>query len=461
VVSGTRIRVKQSPGAAHPESTATIGTAASGFRLLRETYLPASLLFSRRTLFRLTSYGFWAVLDQALFALSSLLINVLLARWLPPAEYGAFVTAFTVLLLIGVGYQALLTEPMLIYGGDRYRASFSEYLRLLCRYHWRLMLVVCVPLGLVGVYLSATTSPLLGRALCGLAVTAPLILLSWLARRACYAVSTPWVAATGGAINLGLTMIGAAILSWAGLFTVFSAQVLVGVAALVATGWMMLPLNRLTAAPLEAGPRDAVWSLHWRYGRWIAAMGACTWFQLSVFYFVLPIWGGLAAAGALKALLNLIMPILQSDGALMTLLVPVFVRSRRDMGRFARLVTGAAAVFAAEAVVYWIFLVIFGPRVLEFVYAGAYRYSVSALVLLGMLPLLGGLGNIIGNGLRALEEPNSALWGTVAGVIVAGTLGIAAAYFRGLEGAILGLVCSAGAQVGIMLWLFTKRVRTT
>ena len=49
-----------------------------------------------------TTRGFWAIVDQALFAVSNLIINVLLARWLSPREYGAFVTAYVVLLLVSV-----------------------------------------------------------------------------------------------------------------------------------------------------------------------------------------------------------------------------------------------------------------------------------------------------------------------------------------------------------------------
>ena len=51
-----------------------------------------------------TTRGFWAIVDQALFALSNLLINVLLARWLSPREYGAFVTAYVVLVLVSVAH---------------------------------------------------------------------------------------------------------------------------------------------------------------------------------------------------------------------------------------------------------------------------------------------------------------------------------------------------------------------
>ena len=34
--------------------------------------------------------GTWAVADQGFFAAGSVLLNVLLARWLAPQEYGAF-----------------------------------------------------------------------------------------------------------------------------------------------------------------------------------------------------------------------------------------------------------------------------------------------------------------------------------------------------------------------------------
>ena len=47
------------------------------------------------------SKGSWAVLDQALYALSQFLVNLLLARWLTPAEYGVYALLYSVLLLRG------------------------------------------------------------------------------------------------------------------------------------------------------------------------------------------------------------------------------------------------------------------------------------------------------------------------------------------------------------------------
>ena len=44
--------------------------------------------------------GGWAVADQASFALSNFVVTVLLARWLPPLEFGAFITSYSVFLLV-------------------------------------------------------------------------------------------------------------------------------------------------------------------------------------------------------------------------------------------------------------------------------------------------------------------------------------------------------------------------
>ena len=59
-----------------------------------------------------TTRGFWAIADQALFAISNLIVNVLLARWLTPREYGAFVTAYVVLILVSVAHGGLLIEEL-------------------------------------------------------------------------------------------------------------------------------------------------------------------------------------------------------------------------------------------------------------------------------------------------------------------------------------------------------------
>jgi O-antigen/teichoic acid export membrane protein len=402
------------------------------------------------------SQGFWAVVDQALFAGSNVIVNVLLARWLLQAEYGAFVTAYTVLLLVQITHSALLLEPMLIFGAEKHRASFSHYLRLLQRYHWRLMAGVSTCLAAAGLTIAVVADRLLGEALAGLAVTAPVILLSWLARRACYGASTPRLAAVGGAINLTIIVVGIVILTRLRLLSVLSGQLLLGVAALATTACLLPALGRATSVPLTDAAQATVWSDHWKYARWSISSGVLAWFHTFVYYLVLPVWGGFAASGSLRALLNLITPILHSDGALVTLLLPHFVRSRHLAGRFPRVVAWTAAGFSVEAGLYWLVLVAFGPSLVTWLYGDAYQYDRLTIALVGVLPLLTSLVNILGNALRAREQPDGVFWANVAAVVVAATFGVVAVAVAGIEGAILGMAASSAVQAGVLLYMLSR-----
>lgn len=409
-----------------------------------------------RRLLRLGSQGGWAVADQALFAGSNLLVNVLLARWLPGDEYGAFVTAYSVLLLVQIAHAALLIEPMLIFGADKHQASFSDYFDVLRRYHWKVMLAAGTALAAIAIAVAIFVDRLVGEALLGLAVTSPCILLSWLARRGCLGVSKPHLAAFGGAINLSVVLVGLLLLSRLNLLTVLSAQLLLGVAAIATTACLLRPLARLTTTPLSIEARDSVWSDHWGYARWSGATGILTWFYSFIYYLVLPRWYGLAASGSLKALQNLILPILHSDGALVTLLLPQFVRSRRIPGRFSLIVSATAAGFSIEAACYWLMLLFFGERIVALLYGGTFHFDHSVLLMIGAVPPLSSLVNILGNALRAREEPEGVFWATIAAVVVAGTFGIAAVAVAGINGAIIGMVSSSAVQVTVMLWLLSR-----
>jgi hypothetical protein len=79
--------------------------------------------------------GGFAILDQALFAGTNFLVNVLLARWLEPAQYGAFAVAYAVFLLLTTFHTAVLTEPMLVFGAGKYADRFPQYMGLLISGH--------------------------------------------------------------------------------------------------------------------------------------------------------------------------------------------------------------------------------------------------------------------------------------------------------------------------------------
>ena len=167
--------------------------------------------------------GSLAILDQGLFARSNFLLNVLQARRLAPVDYGAFALAYSVFLLLGVFHTAILTEPMLVFGPGRYCERFPEYLGILLRGHFALMLP-------------------------GAALLA---------------------AAAGGAVYLLILLASILTLRTAGRLTPATGFLAKAAASLI-TCLLLLILLRLALATDSSAIR-AVAADHWRYGKWAAA----------------------------------------------------------------------------------------------------------------------------------------------------------------------------------------------
>ena len=109
--------------------------------------LPVSLMrIGKKRLISWALKGGLALLDQGLFAGSNFVASILLARWLSPQEYGAYAVAFAVFLLLLVPYQALVLEPMLVFGGSAYRNSIRSYVKSLLVVHCAMGLAIVIAL---------------------------------------------------------------------------------------------------------------------------------------------------------------------------------------------------------------------------------------------------------------------------------------------------------------------------
>lgn len=409
--------------------------------------LAAPRRLTRRLIYDWGMRGTWAIADQALFALSNLLLNVLLARWLPPAEYGAFVAGYTGLLLISVLHTAFVSEPMLIYGPARYRDRLPGYFRLMHRYHWRLTIAAAIGLvAVAGGVFELTGDQLLAQAFAGTAIATPCVLLAWLGRRACYTLGQPQRAAIAGGGNFALVLVAAAVLAETNLLSVLTAQLVLAAGALLAAAMMHGATRAAAVEPLTADERREIRVTHWRYGRWTCASGLVLWAGAYIYYLVLPAIGGLEASGALKALNNLVMPIQQSDAALVTLLTPVFVRAQGQPGRLGRTVRLATIGFGLEAVVYWLVLIFYGGELLRLFYGGVYHYDIGVLAMIGALPLLNGLFGVFCTALRARGQNDAVFWATAVSMGVGMTVGLTALSTQGVFGAVLGLVVGSATQ---------------
>jgi O-antigen/teichoic acid export membrane protein len=404
--------------------------------------------------------GSLAILDQGLFASSNFLLNVLLARWLAPADYGAFALAYSVFLLLLIFHSAILTGPMLVFGAGKYRERFPEYLGILLRGHFALMLPGAALLAAVAFLLGWLYSPAVERAFLALAIAAPFILLLWLLRRAFYVRLNPGWAATGGVVYLLTLLASTLTLRTAGRLTPATGFLAMAAASLIAC-LLLLLLLRPTLAADSSAIRDVATD-HWRYGKWIAAASGPGWVTDNIYFLVLPAWVGLAQAGALKALLNLAMPASQSISALGLLLLPVLVRDRDRGGPRAmwRTIKLSLALFLSGSGCYLALLWGFRLQIFHFLYAGKYTaYAAWPLLLLGLLPFAQSLPVVVGSALGALERSDLVFWSSVGSGAVALALGVPLASTLGVRGALAGLVASYVLLGVLMLFFLMRSVR--
>jgi len=403
--------------------------------------------------------GSLAILDQGLFASLNFVLNVLLARWLAPADYGAFALAFSVFLLLGVFHNAFFTEPMLVFGPGKYRERFPEYLGILLRGHFALMLPGAALLAATAFLLGWLYSPAVERAFLALAIAGPFLLLLWLLRRAFYVRLNPGWAAAGGVVYLLILLAGALTLRGAGRLTPATGFLTMAAGSLIACLLLLVLLRPRWAA--DSSAIRAVAADHWRYGKWPAAGGGPGWVTDNIYFLVLPAWVSLADAGALKALLNLAMPALQSVSALGVLLLPILVRDRDGGGPRAmrRTIKLSLALFLFGSTCYLALLCGFRLQIFHFLYAGKYAaYASWPLLLVGLLPLAQSLPAVIGGALRALERPNLAFWSCVGSGTVALALGVPLAIGLGVGGALVGLVASYVAMAALMLFFLVRSI---
>jgi O-antigen/teichoic acid export membrane protein len=415
-----------------------------------------------RKIFPWAAKGGLAILDQGLFSCTNFVVNILLARWLTPAEYGAFALAYSVFVLLGVFHTAILTEPMLVFGPGRYRERFPEYLGILLRGHFSLMVPAVLMLVGAAFLLGRIYSASIERALLGLALAAPFILLLWLVRQACYVRLRPERAAAGGLLYLVLLLAFMNALRAGQRLSLVTAFMGMGIVALVVSVVLMLILDPIWT--LEGGSLSAkmVFTDHWRYGRWSVATAGINWFPGNVYYVLLPIWVGLEGSGGLKALMNLAMPAQQSINALSLILLPVLVQSRKESGThaMAKTMRSFLALFLFGSALYLALLWGLRSEIFRLLYAGKYtEYASWPLLLIGVLPLGACVTAALSNTLRALERPDLVFWCYLASTMVALLVGIPLIVTIGVSGALLGQLFSTLAAGGLMFWFYARFLR--
>ena len=404
--------------------------------------------------------GSLAVLDQGLISGSNFLIGILLARWLVPEQYGAYALAFSIFLFVSGFHNALLLEPMSVFGPASYGKCLVAYLGRLLRLHFVLAFFLA---GLVVACITVlhyfTADRALTSALWGVCIATPLILFFWLCRRAAYINLAPSLAARGASAYCFVLICLLLLIKrvgWLSGFTAFLIQSLAATAAAI----LLLPSLR-SKLNSQSGPSSSeVVRQHWRYGRWAVATQFVYWLSGNAYYVLVAAFLRMQDVAALRALQNFTLPFAQFLSAVSLLLLPWASARFAEEGRvgFQRRIRQITLLFTAMASAYYAVLWLFGGRIMAILYAGRYTDFAYLLPLVAapVVVLAVSQGSTIA--VQAMAAPAEVFLAYSVSGILTILAGVALARYWGLAGALIGILTSSLGFCIVITWRCRKRL---
>ncbi len=380
--------------------------------------------------------GGLAVIEQGLFGGSGFALDILLARWLQPTQYGTFVVAYTVFLLIAAVHTAVLSEPMMVFGASKYASGFHAYFRIILRGHWVLAGTAAALLGVSAGALWLWGSHDLGAALAGLAVAGPFVLLFWLSRRAGYVRAQLGGALRASALYFLATTASVAVLQVAGLLSPLLGLVGMGAGA-AAASLLLLWQVKSTPADVTHPPPRMVVADHWSYGTWSVVATVVYWCSGQILMLLISAILGLPAAAAAAAAANLYRPlnVLAQSGS--NLILPDLARLFQGSAPPIRDLVRNTVPFVFAFVGYALIASLSAEPLLHLIYRGRYDEYAVLVWLFGLTYVASAVVQALSWVLKASGHPRAVVWVWAVSAAAVIVLGIPALRSGGLPLAVL------------------------
>jgi len=383
--------------------------------------------------------------DQALAVGGTFLANVVLARTQTKEEYGMFALSYSAFTFLSALHNSAILEPCTVYGSGRYRNRLSEYLRLMLRANAFVGLLLMMLVLLVCLVLYWAAPQHLSRALLGLGVSVGFLLSGAFLRRMFYIQRQPGFAAGTSLISF-LTI---ACVLW----MVAKVHVLNGfsVFVILALGW--------TAAGLSLGKKLALghpgqsfldsepgyWREHWKYSKWVFSTAFVFQFTTQGYYWLVAGFLSVKQVAELRATQMLIAPMDQVFIALSFLIIPALAAryASKRIGNFLSVAKHYGLAVLSATALFALAVRLAGKPVMHWLYNGKFDDLALVLYRLAFLPLLMGIGNVLGCALNAAEKPKLVFYAYLSSGVTTLLGGIPLVIHFGLMGAVYGLLLSA------------------
>lgn len=394
------------------------------------------------------------VVDQAAVSGGTFLLHVLLARFTSPTEYGLFVLAYSVIVLANELHNAVLLEPMMVFGsrmtGAGQRGYFASSLVVQLGFSGLLMFLVWLSCGVWyfsrGITHAVSVAAAMAIGLLG-------VQLREFTRKVFYTLLEPRGAFANDLVYLALLFSALGGARVAGRFGSEWAFLIIGFAGCLAS---TIGLARLGVRPRTAGLGGLV-SANWRYGRWMIASAAARWSTGEMYYWVIAMFHGPSGAAALRAVQNLFAPASLFLTGLGNLLLPVASRfaDTSPARRLTQLLLAVSVSLGILVLGYGIVATVASSWLFDLLYDGGYSTFAYLVPLLGVGHTLVAFLQGCTIGLRALNAPRAVFTVSMVSALVSLAVVFPLTIAWNLTGAALAWVLSLA--IAVPFWLYYYR----
>jgi len=153
---------------------------------------------------------------------------------------------------------------------------------------------------------------------------------------------------------------------------------------------------------------------------------------------------------------NFVMPVLQSDSALVGLIAPELARARRRPHDLWRTIRWGARLFALEGVLCWVLVAVFRHDLVRFVYGDQYIAYADLLLVLGALPIVSSRVNMLGAVLRVQQRVRQVFWSSAVGAAASLLVGLSTLATFGAYGAVVAMITADLVRIAVMTYFVSK-----
>jgi O-antigen/teichoic acid export membrane protein len=366
-------------------------------------------------------------------------LSILLARWMPRAEYGEFAFSYGALTLATFAHSALVGEPLAVIEAQEGSSRDVAVSRSTAVHSLFIGIVTTVSaLALFGLALRPASAISLPTAIStGLAIACASGV--WYQRRLAYFDGRP-THALKVSLTYAASLAGALMAVTAAPGPVSSADALLVVAvAGIATTAMGAWTERRSWK--WNFPSRAAAVKYWQYGRWSLTGALAGWFVANGFIALFVLRGQPERAAELRVAINFVWPFQHALVGLTALFLPALARSRLTStdADFSHSVQMLAVQLTTAGVVYSLPIVLFRGPLLRLLYGETYLSAGPVVLAAGLVPVALGAQAAFTLALRAAGRPDLYLRAYL----------VAAAVVTAIIASTVGTLGSLGAAIGV------------